>query len=121
MAGYSEPYRFDRNQHGGGLLVYVREDIPSHILKTRLISLEALFIEINLRKKKWLLCCSYNPHKSLISKHLNEIQVVLDIQSTKYKNLLFIGDFNCEYTDSKMIDFCQNYELANLIKKVYMF
>ena len=29
MAGYSEPYRLDRNQHGGGLLIYVCEDIPS--------------------------------------------------------------------------------------------
>ena len=121
MAGYSEPYRLDRNQHGGGLLVYVREDIPSHILKTRSISIEALFIEINLRKKKWLICCLYNPHKSLISKHLNEIQVVLDIQSTRYENLLFIGDFNCEYTDCKMIDFCQNYALATLIKEYTCF
>ena len=27
--GYSEPYRLDRNHHGGGVLIYVREDIPS--------------------------------------------------------------------------------------------
>ena len=27
--GYSEPYRKDRNADGGGLLVYVKEDIPS--------------------------------------------------------------------------------------------
>ena len=95
MAGYSEPYRLDRNQHGGGLLVYVREDIPSHNLKIRSISIEALFIEINLRKKKWLLCCSYNPHKNLILTHLNDIQVILDIQSSKYKSFLLFGDFNC--------------------------
>ena len=27
--GYSTPYRFDRSSHGGGLLLYIREDIPS--------------------------------------------------------------------------------------------
>ena len=32
LAGYSEPYRMDRNREGGGVLVYVREDIPSKLL-----------------------------------------------------------------------------------------
>ena len=30
---YKEPYREDRNVHGGGLLVYVKHDIPSRELK----------------------------------------------------------------------------------------
>ena len=30
---YSTPFRLDRNQNGGGLLLYVREDIPCKILK----------------------------------------------------------------------------------------
>ena len=25
---FSEPYRFDRNSNGGGILLYIREDIP---------------------------------------------------------------------------------------------
>ena len=29
IEGYSEPYRFDRSRNGGGVLIYVREDIPS--------------------------------------------------------------------------------------------
>ena len=29
IKGYSEPYRLDRNREGGGVLIYVREDIPS--------------------------------------------------------------------------------------------
>ena len=27
--GYLTPYHFDRTSHGGGLLLYIREDIPS--------------------------------------------------------------------------------------------
>ena len=35
LKGYSEPFRLDRNQHGGGLLVYRREDIPCLIAKVQ--------------------------------------------------------------------------------------
>ena len=27
--GFSAPYRLDRNKHGGGIMIYVREDISS--------------------------------------------------------------------------------------------
>ena len=30
--GFAAPYRLDRNKNGGGLLVYVRNDIPSQLL-----------------------------------------------------------------------------------------
>ena len=29
IEGFSMPYRFDRNRLGGGIIVYVRDDIPS--------------------------------------------------------------------------------------------
>ena len=31
MTGYSIPFRLDRTSHGGGILLFVREDIPSKI------------------------------------------------------------------------------------------
>ena len=33
IKGLSALYRFDRNSKGGGLLFYIREDMPSKILK----------------------------------------------------------------------------------------
>ena len=30
--GYKKPYRLDRNRNGGGVIIYVREDIPSKLL-----------------------------------------------------------------------------------------
>ena len=32
MKGFSVPYRYDRNGKGGGLLLYIREDIQSKLL-----------------------------------------------------------------------------------------
>ena len=30
--GFSKPYRLDRNRNGGGVIIYMREGIPSEIL-----------------------------------------------------------------------------------------
>ena len=79
--GFGEPYRFERNGKGGGILLYIRDDIPSKLIESKM-TIEGLFVEINLRKKKWLLCCSYNPKKSLISNHLQEIGNKLDLLSS---------------------------------------
>ena len=48
--GFSETYRFDRNGNGGGILLYIREDIPSKIILIKM-TIEGFFVEINLRKK----------------------------------------------------------------------
>ena len=52
MNGFSSPHRFDRNCNGGGILLYVREDIPSKHLSLEIDLTEAFFVEINLYNKK---------------------------------------------------------------------
>ena len=103
--GYSEPYRFDRNGNGSGILVFIREEIPSKLVESQM-KIEGFFIELNLRRKKWLLCCSYNPKYSQISYHLKEIGKDLDVLTSKYENIVLMGDFNAEPTDIALSDFC---------------
>ena len=118
MDGFSAPYRIDRNTNGGGLMLFVREGIPYKNLSKLEDSLETenFFIEINLKKKKWLLSCSYNPKKNLIQNHLHHIMKNLDYLLSKYENVLLIGDFNVEVTNTHMDDFCHLYNLKSLIK-----
>ena len=53
--------------------------IPSRAIDITFTPLiEALVIEINLKKKRWLLICSYNPHKSMIPHHLYDLGKGLD-------------------------------------------
>ena len=61
LDGFSEPYRLDRNRDGGGVLIYVREDIPSKLLKKHNFTknVEGLFVEVNLRKTKLLFFGGY--------------------------------------------------------------
>ena len=70
IKGFRGPYRLDRNPKGGGIILFVREDIPSKLLFIQKKSIEALYIEVNLRKIRWLLCCSYNPNKGNIHAYL---------------------------------------------------
>ena len=78
---------------------------------------ECFFIEINLRKPKWLVCCSYNPPRDNIKDHLNTISANLDIYSSKYEYIIVIGDFNVEVNDKFMSNFCESYNLSSLIKE----
>ena len=119
IPGFTEPYRLDRDSHGGGLLLYVRNDIPSKEIPNCNLSTpsEGLFVEINLRKKKWLISCSYIPNKNLIQSHLLQISNKLDLCSLIYDNFILMGDFNTEPHDTYMEDFCLNYNLSNLIKE----
>ena len=54
--GFSKPYRLDRDENGGGIIIYARENIPSRSLDipSTSVGIECIFIEINLRKTKWL-------------------------------------------------------------------
>ena len=118
MTGYSIPFRLDWTSHGGGILLFVREDIPCKIIKTDCdADFEGIFVEINLRKKKWLLCCSYNPHKSNITNHLKNVCKSLDKLNSTYDNLVLLGDFNAEPEEESIAQFLNFYNLKDLVKQ----
>ena len=64
IEGFNVPFRLDRNSSGGGITLFVREEISSKLLSKYKpnSSIESIFIEINLWSKKRLLTCSYNPN-----------------------------------------------------------
>ena len=91
MKSYSAPFRKDRTSKSGGTLLYVREDIPCKTIKTETDAYhEGFFIETNLRRKRWLLSCSYNSHKNSIGTHFQIIGKTLDKLSTSYDNIILL-------------------------------
>ena len=117
IPGFTSPYRFERIKDGGGIFVYIREDIPSKLLDNSYIAsdIECLVIDVNLRKVRWLVICSYNPHKINISNHLENLSKVLNKNLSQYERFLCIGDFNSEITEFAMKNFCDIYHLKNLV------
>ena len=63
---------------------------------------EDFFVEVNLRKKKWILSCSYNPARKNIVNHVKNISSGLDQFSVTYDNLILQGDVNVEPEEVNM-------------------
>ena len=111
--GFSAPYRRDRTGNGGGILVYIRNDIPSKEITfaTGFDKEEHIFVEISLFKTKWLIGNIYNPHKNNISTYLREMAKTLDHFYLEYENILLQGDFNSVITDRAFKEFSDSYNL----------
>ena len=117
IEGFSTPFRLDRNGGGGGIIIYIISDIPCKEMKNHLPdNTEGIFIELNLRKKEWILFGGYNPKKECMPNFLNQIGKELDKCIGNYDNMLLVGDFNSEMEEENMTDFCDIYNLQNLIK-----
>ena len=114
--GFNEPIKLDRNKNGGGILLFIREDIPTKVLSFETSPIEGFFVEINLCKKKWLLCCSYNPETNNIKNHLPALSLSLDISSSQYEHFIVLGDVNVEVENRDMEEFCKNYNQKSLIR-----
>ena len=50
LNGFSEPYRLDINGNGGGILVFIREDIPCKLIESKM-KIERFFLELNIKRK----------------------------------------------------------------------
>ena len=116
--GFSSPFRMDRSEHAGGVLLYTRQDIPSRQLHVQSYGeIECLAVEVNIAKTKWFICGIYNPKKSLISSHLTALSNILEHYMPFYDNFIILGDFNSEITESSMSDVIELFNLENLIKE----
>ena len=53
--------------------------------------IEDFYVEINLRKQKWLISCFYNPNKSqqMIRQHVKTLRKSMDLHSSTYQNFIF--------------------------------
>ena len=78
--GLSKPFRFNPTVNGGGILLYIRENIPCRYIKQITLnnSFEGFLVNLNLRSKKWLLGCPYNHHKDNTASHLSNVIAALD-------------------------------------------
>ena len=101
MDGFAIPFRLDRNCNGGGILIYVREDIPCKQLTKHTFpgDIEGVFVEINLRKTKWLLFGTYHPPSQSDNYYFDSLTKALDQYLEKYDKFLLAGDFNAEDTE----------------------
>ena len=58
-----------------------------------------------------------NPHKNLIKEYLRVLTEGIQFYSKGYENILLMGDYNPEITETNMSSFCEIYHLTDIIKQ----
>ena len=118
--GYGNPYRKDRSLGaGGGLLLYVNENIPSRKLNAHSVpaDIEIICVELNLRKQKWIIIGIYRPPKMNEKYFYDQLSRVVDLYSKTYDRIVIMGDFNSEPNEDYIDTFSSSYNLYNLVKE----
>ena len=95
-------------------MVYVHNDISLCIIECENLasSFECLVRELSFNLKKWLLICSYSPHRNSIKERIQLLSCYIDQNIQKYENILK-GDYNSEVTEASIQEFCKSYFLKN--------
>ena len=59
----------------------------------------------------------YNTKRASIANHLSTLSKSTDIYTSKYDNLIFLGDFNAGVEDADIKNFCCSYNLTSMVNK----
>lgn len=119
LQGFSEPYRADRNFAGGGILVYVSEQIKT----TRRFDLEfpngeLIWLQLDFPHSFMLLCTVYRPPNAtnlFWEQFRASIESAMDLSS----NIVIVGDMNVDLLTVTrhhvFSDIMANFDLRNVI------
>ena len=115
--GYSTPFRQNRDKNGGGILIYVREDIPSKLLDKHCFpdDIEGMFIELNFRKSKLLLLGTYHPPSQPDKYYFESIGNAFETYISQYDKYILAGDFNAEVNETTLSNFLLAYGLKTIV------
>ena len=117
--GFARPFRRDRNKNGGGVMIFVRDDIPTKEIKIKFVpsDVECLSIELNIRKTKWLIVGCYHPPSQNYNYFFYNLSKALDSLNSNSEKFLLVGDFNSEDHETEITNFPNNCEAKNIVKQ----
>ena len=114
--GY-KTFRLDRNCYGGGVCMYVNQDIAARSVGYSSISnIESICLELNLRKRKWLVIGIYKPPSYSEDAFIKSLFSCLTNAAKEFDNILLLQDFNMTAENTKMEQLLTSFSLESLIK-----
>ena len=87
--------RRDRNRHGGGVAIYVRDNVPYSVFISH-TSLELLMVDLKLKQGNLLCGVFYRPPSSAPSILTLLDSTLEELPPNKQKSLVLLGDFNID-------------------------
>ena len=100
-------------------MIFVRDDIPSKEIKISFLpsDIQCLFIEINIRKTKWLIVDRYHPPSQNDNYFFYNLSKALGNLNSNYEKFLLVDDFYSEDNETEITNFLNNHEAKNIVKK----
>ena len=111
-------FRKDRNKNGGGLILYVNEDIPGKLINSYDFKdrSEIIVFESSISNKKWSLLGNYKPPSQNELSFINEMKLSLNFFTSSYEKFLLLGDFNLFTENPNVKNLLNSSDLESLIK-----
>ena len=118
LDGFKKPYRLDVSASSGGLLIYVKTNLPSKMINLYNFNkdIQCIAMELNVSNKRYIILSIYRPPKQKIDYFLDSLSEGLDFYSKNYENICIIGDFKATPSNPSLIQFFENQNLKNLVK-----
>ena len=90
-------YRKDRTKTGGGLLLYINENLPGKIINSYKFkeNSEIILFEFSVSNKKWLLLGNYRPPSQSNLSFISELNLALNFLARYMKNLFCLAISVC--------------------------
>ena len=110
--GYKLFHR-DRNCHGGGVLCYINENVPSKTVTVEGIvkECEIVLIEFSIRVRKWLFIGLYKPPTQNEDNFFDDLSLIINKLTCQYENFMLIGDFNMTIENKNLEAFMNSFGL----------
>ena len=114
-------YRKDNiADNGGGLICFIRSDIPSREEILQSSPCENLTVVAHIQGEKWVLMGTYRK-PSLPERHINtELETVIDKCLDISSNIVILGDLNCNMLmsgNNAVKTLCEDVHLKNIVTK----
>ena len=114
MYGY-KAFRNDRNSSGGGLIAYVRSNLPVRRRPELELNspIETIVLDVIINNRKWAIIGMYRPPSMDNTLFTDLFTKGVDLISTKY--IMILGDLNYDMLDrskgSTLHDICDIFDL----------
>ena len=115
-------FRLQHNRFGGGLILFINEDIPCKPLQEHkhLANFEVIGIDLYQNNQKWFLLGLYKPPNQKTSDFFKKKNDNVIFEKNN-DNVTIIGHFNLSSDDVPLESFLQAHDLTSLIKEATHF
>ena len=95
-------YRNDRNKNGGGVAIYVKDDLPEPKLRFKNSNLALLCLEFTPHHARaFIIIAWYRPPTSAVDNpSFKAVREVLKCLDSEDKEIMLLGDTNCDFKSS---------------------